>query len=182
MSYQVDGRLTIAALLAMCTMPGSSPIERMHASAASNVFSCSTVCSVVKTSDEAMCVNVPARRRCGQSASTRANAGISEARCPAGSCRNRSSGESRPASPRRAFRERAAAFSSSRSCSGRMTAGVRLCSRMRCSSPAQNPVRIRTGSRMPLSRSSAPSAEQVTPNQSARAVDSARATGTMPWP
>ena len=56
-------RVTIAALFAMWTIPGSSPIERMQASAASKVLSCSTVCSVVNTSDDAMCVKVAARRR-----------------------------------------------------------------------------------------------------------------------
>ena len=43
-----------------------------------------------ETSDEAICVNVPARRRCRQSASARANEGISEAECPGGSFPNRS--------------------------------------------------------------------------------------------
>src|SRR5690242_20786608 len=54
-----------------------------------------------------------------------------------------------------------------RNCSQRVMAGVRLCSSRRFSSPGQKPVSTRIGLRIFPSRSSIPSAVQVTPNQSA---------------
>ena len=68
MSAQLSGRAAMAALLAMCTIPGETPSARKRSMAPCRRSNCSAVWwpigVSVSTSEDARCVNVPPSSRC----------------------------------------------------------------------------------------------------------------------